>query len=95
MIKEKIISNLKKCSRFDNCSINLCPLDLEADLRKNLPDEKQCPFMIKKKSKEQKGIKVLAPYSILELIPESKIKMLNKRNKRRWQELKNNLFKLQ
>lgn len=87
--EEKVISNLKKCARFNNCSINICPLDLEIDLRNKLPEEKDCSFTIKKKGKGQKGIKTLAPYSILEFIPESNVKLLNKRNQKRWRELRN------
>lgn len=89
MTQERIISNLKKCPRFNNCSINICPLDLEVNLRNKLPGEKDCPFTIKKKAKNQKGIKTLAPYSILEVIPESNVKLLNKRNQKRWRGLRN------
>ena len=86
-MNQKNIQNLKKCPRFDHCSINFCPLDLEIYLRTKLPEENTCPFMIKKKRQGQKGIKTLAPYSILKFIPKSNIEMLNKRNQKRWYDL--------
>lgn len=87
--EEKVMENLRKCPRFNNCSINICPLDLEVNLRTKLSEEEDCPFTIKKKGKSQKGIKTLAPDSILKFIPKSNVKMLNKRNQRRWRELRN------
>jgi hypothetical protein len=89
--EKNIIENIKKCPRFNSCSINVCPLDLEAIFKKNLPGENYCPFTIKKKGKGQKGIRTLSHHSILEFIPESNVKILNKRNQRRWHVLyKNN-----
>ncbi len=87
MNEKKTSENLRKCSRFNGCSINICPLDLEIYLRNRIPGEKTCPFMIKKKHKEQKGIKTLIPYSVLKFIPKSNLKMLNKRNQKRWMAL--------
>ena len=77
----------KNCPRFKKCSINLCPLDFEARFKKVFPGENTCPFMIKKKNKFQKGIRTLAPDSILKVIPKLNIKMLNKRNQKRWHAL--------
>jgi hypothetical protein len=88
-MKKQIIENLKKCPRFDSCSINICPLDLEINLRNKLPGEKDCPFMIKKKSRLQKGIKTLVPYGVLKFIPKSNVELLNKRSQKRWQEVSN------
>jgi len=45
---------------------------------------------IKKRGKEQKGIRTQAPDIILKVIPESNIKMLNKGNQKRWHTLKKN-----
>jgi len=86
--KMETVKNLKKCSRFDSCSHNLCPLDEEADLRNKLPDEGNCPFTIKKRDRGQKGIRTLAPDSLLVVIPELNLKMLSRRNQKRWHELK-------
>ncbi len=87
MSHDQIISNLKKCPRFNFCSINVCPLDLESKLRNKLTEEEGCPFTIKKKGKSQKGIRTLATDSILEFVPEWNVKMLNKRNQKRWHAL--------
>lgn len=81
------LENMRKCPRFDYCSVNVCPIDSEANFKINLPDEECCPFTIKKKGKNQKGIKTLAPQCILEVIPESNVKLLNNRNKKRRQDL--------
>ena len=85
--KNRIIENLKKCPKFNWCSINICPLDFEANLRSKLPEENSCPFTIKKRVKGQKGIKLLAPLCVLEVIPESNVKMLNNGNLKRWHRL--------
>ncbi len=79
-----------KCSRFGWCSVNVCPLDPEVNLRTKLPDENNCPFTINKRRKCQKGIRTLARDSILEVIPKSNIKMLNKGNLKRWHSLHQN-----
>jgi len=86
-MENKIIENLKKCRRFSWCSINICPLDLETNLRNKLPKEDICPFTIKKRMEKQKGIKLLTPDSVLEVIPKSNIEMLNRGNLKRWQAL--------
>lgn len=90
MNEEKIIENLRRCPRFHDCNINFCPLDLEANSKKG-KDENQCPFSIKKKTKDQKGMKTLAPNCILQFIPKSNLKMLNRRNQKRWHEIKRNV----
>lgn len=85
--EEEISENLRKCPRFNWCSINICPLDLAVNLRNKLPEENQCPFTINKKSKFQKGIRTQMSSPIFEVIPESNIKMLNKGNQKRWHDL--------
>lgn len=85
--EKKIIENLRKCRRFDECSINICLLDLDANLRTKLPKENSCPFTIKKRENGQKGIKLLSPDNVLEVIPKSNIRMLNMGNLKRWQTL--------
>ncbi len=80
---------MEKCPRFSHCSINTCPIDMDAPFRRNLPDEDCCPFTIKKKRKGQKGIKTLATHNILKFIPKSNLKMLNKRNRKQWLDLYN------
>jgi len=85
--ENKVIENLKKCPKFSWCSINICPLDLEANLRTKLLGEKNCPFTINKKSKSQKGIRTQMPSPILEVMPKSNVKMLNRGNLKRWHNL--------
>ncbi len=87
-IEEQIIKNLKRCPRFENCSINSCPLDLQANLRRNLSGENRCPFTINKKCSLQKGIKTQIPVYLFELIPKSNLKMLSRRNLKLWQAYK-------
>ena len=87
IIKDENLIRMEKCPRFPGCSANLCPLDSETAERTYLPGEDVCPFTIKKRGKGQKGIKTLAPDSILEAIPESNIQMLHKRNQKHWHAL--------
>jgi len=88
-MKNKTNDIFKRCPKFENCSSNVCPLDLEAHLKIKLPGENDCPFTIKKRSKEQKGKKLLIPINCLNIIPRSNVKMLHKRNQRQWHNLKN------
>lgn len=81
MKKKKII---KKCSRFDSCSANVCPIDTEAGLRRQLPGEDRCPFCLKKKAGGQKGTITLVPDAVSKVIPGSNLKMLNRRSQKRW-----------
>jgi len=83
---EKIINNLKICPRWDNCSANVCPIDSDATLKYKLPEEESCPFTIKKRGNSQKGIKTLAPAGILGVISELNVKMLHRRNQKRWRD---------
>jgi len=82
--EDKVIKNLKQCPRFDWCSVNICPLDLEVNLRTKIQTEKNCPFTIKKRRKDQKGIKLLLSNNLLKFVPKSNSKMLNKGNLKRW-----------
>ncbi len=91
--EKEITENLRICPRFNYCSINICPLDLEANLRNRLQEETPCPFSIKKRGKEQKSIKTQAPDIILDVIPESNLKMLHRRNQKRWHDLHKNYGK--
>jgi len=86
--EEEITKNLMHCPRFNDCSVNICILDPEVNLRNRLPEENPCPFTIKKRSKEQKGIRLLAPDNVLKVVPESNKEMLNKGNLKRWHKLR-------
>lgn len=85
--ENKTIENLRRCPRFNWCSISVCPLDLEAKIRIRYPDEKRCPFAINKKSKLQKGIRTQMTDPLLKFVHKSNLEMLNKRNLKRWHSL--------
>lgn len=87
MTTEENINNIKRCNRFNECSANVCPLDNDAQFRKNLPREKRCPYTINRKDKSEKGIKTLLPPQLFEFIPIRNIKMLNRRNQKRRRDL--------
>ena len=59
-------------------------MDPEVERRIQLSGEKRCPYTIRKKARNEKGIKTLAPYIVLKVVPVSNFKMLNKRNQKRW-----------
>ncbi len=84
---EKAKNNLMHCPRFGSCSVNICVLDPEVNLRNKLPEENACPLTIKKRAREQKGMRLAAPDNVLEVIPESNKEMLNKGNLKRWHQI--------
>jgi hypothetical protein len=90
--QEQIINNLKKCPRFDTCSQNLCPLDLELNLRTGSTQDK-CRWMRETKTSKIAG-RVFAsgggvmPDAMLNFVPEGNLEWLNKSSQRRWRELK-------
>ena len=92
-MKNKINNNSEHCSRFKDCSINICPLDPKVNLRNKLPGENDCPFTIKKRLREQRGMKLLAPDYLLRVISKSSVKLLNKGNQKRWHGLQKNYGK--
>ena len=92
-MKNKINNTQRHCPRFESCSIPICPVDPEANLMDKLPEEDVCPFTVKKRSKGQKGIKLLATANLLAVIPESNVKMLHRRNQKRWHTLHKNYGK--
>ena len=85
--EEKTIENLRKCPKFNECSINVCVLDIETNLRNKLSDEERCPFTINNRGKSQRGIRTQIPSPLLEFVPELNLKMLNRRNQKRWHKL--------
>jgi len=86
-MKDENQLNMEKYSRFLGCSTPICPLDAEAAERTYLPGEEVCPFTVKKRGKSQRGLKLRAPDSILKVIPEWNLKMLNNANQKRWHTL--------
>jgi hypothetical protein len=57
------LDNMRKCPRFDSCSIPLCPLDSDMSERVELPEDDQCPLRkLLIRGKRKKRIKgVLSP----------------------------------
>jgi hypothetical protein len=78
------MENLKKCNQFNKCSANLCPLDGDSRFRRNFLGEKRCPYTINRKDTKEKGIKTLMSTYLLNFIPIRNLKVLNKRNQKRW-----------
>ena len=75
MTEEKAnIENMKKCPRFEECSIPLCPLDMEMDKRVEMPEDAQCPLRriitIGKHKKRIKGILSARMRGISNFIPD-------------------------
>jgi len=54
--EEENLINMKKCPRWENCSIPKCPLDFYMSERTELPEEPQCPLrrlLVKGKHKKR------------------------------------------
>jgi len=87
------IENLKKCSHFDTCNQNLCPLDLKLNLRTGGKGDK-CRFMREPKKKKIGKREFLSGGSVmsdapLNFVPKSNLEWLNGVSQKRWRELKN------
>jgi len=58
--EEENLINMKKCPRWESCSIPKCPLDFYMKERRELPEDDQCPLMrlivIGKHKKRIKGV---------------------------------------
>lgn len=91
--EKEIVENLKKCPLFDSCSQNLCPLDLELNLRHGGKEEK-CRFMRGTKKAKIAGREFISggrvmPDAPLNFVPEGNLKWLNEASKSRWYKIKN------
>ncbi len=89
--QEKIIENLKRCSHFERCSQNLCPLDLELSLRVGATRD-ECRYMrrprqVKIGGKEFVSGGTVAPDAVLNFTPSENLDRLNESSKKRWEEL--------
>ena len=86
-ITEKInIENIKKCPRYDYCSIPVCPLDFWVSEKTELPGEEKCPLLIQRRTEKEKaeGIKVSIRGGCVFNVWRTNVKMLNTRNLKRW-----------
>ncbi len=91
--QKEITTNLKKCPYWENCSRNLCPLDLELELRVGNENDK-CRWMREPQKKKIKGRTFTSggsvmPNGILINVPRANIKWFNKDSKKHYKELQN------
>jgi hypothetical protein len=89
--QQESLKNIKKCSNYNSCSQNLCPLDLELNLRYGGKQDK-CRFMREPKRARIAGREfvsggVAMPDAPLKFVPEGNLKWCNEASKRRWQEI--------
>lgn len=57
MTDEENVINLKRCPRFETCSIPKCPLDEDMQNRVELSDDEICILRAEHRTKRVKGIK--------------------------------------
>ena len=91
MIGEEITENMKKCSAWEKCSQNLCPLDYELSLRAGGESDK-CRWMREPRIKKIKGREFISggsvmPNGILNFVPESNLKWLNNLSQIQWRKI--------
>jgi hypothetical protein len=92
--EKEIIQNMEKCPHFDSCNQNLCPLDLELNLRTGNQSDK-CRWMkdpsLKKIGDKEfiSGGRVM-PDGILNFVPQRNLERINKVSQGRWKEIKKN-----
>jgi len=90
--EKEITQNMEKCRHSDSCNQNLCPLDLELNLRSGNESDK-CRWMrnpsLKKIGDKEfiSGGRVM-PDGILNFVPESNLEWLNESSKTQWLKLK-------
>jgi len=88
----EIIENIKKCSCFEMCSQNLCPLDPEL-LERTGGKADKCRWMRETKTSKIAGKEFVSggrvmPDAPLNFVPEANLDWLNKNSQQRWHELK-------
>lgn len=81
----------RQCPRWDRCSRNQCPLDLNLHLRF---EGKECPWMqeeydepIRVRGKTYTAGGKLMPDGLLKLVPEWNVERLNTPSRARWHKL--------
>ena len=85
--QQESLKNIKKCSNYNSCSQNLCPLDLELNLRYGGKQDK-CRFMREPKKATIAGREfisggALMPDVLLNFVPQGNLKWLNEVSKNR------------
>lgn len=92
--QDEIVENMKKCPHFESCSQNLCPLDIELELRYGNKNDR-CRFMREPRA-TRIGIREfitggsVMPDALLNFVPESNLERLNTSSQERWEEINNN-----
>lgn len=85
--EDEIVENLKKCPHFDFCSRNLCPLDLELQLRTGGLADK-CRYMRDAKASKINGRDFVSggtamPDAILNFVPRENLRLLNRTSQKK------------
>lgn len=91
MYQGKIIEDMKRCSHFEACSQNFCPLDLELELRSGKKSDR-CRFMREAKMTKIRGREFISggramQDALLNLVAGINLKWLNKASFERWHEI--------
>ena len=91
--EEEIIQNLERCPHFDSCSQNLCPLDLQLNLRVGSNGDK-CRWMKETRITKVQGrgftsFGKVMPNGTLNFVPRRNLKWLNTPSQKRWSEIHN------
>jgi hypothetical protein len=90
---KELVQNLEKCSHFDSCSQNLCPLDNELELRYGGKANK-CRYMREPKRANIAGREFVSGGTVmkdapLKFVPQGNLKWLNEVSKKRRKEINN------
>ena len=83
---------IKKCPRFERCSHNICPLDIQLFIRIGFDDSDKCPFMRLSRATAINGKQFttgesVMPVAELILVPRDNAERLNDASQKRWREL--------
>jgi len=93
MDQSTLIQSLKRCPSFERCNFNVCPLDLELELRTGGNFDK-CKWMREKRQvtirdKQFTSGGVVMPDALLICVPSKAAERLNEASRARWNELNN------
>jgi hypothetical protein len=85
---KKIINNCDICSKNDHCSLNLCPLDIDLELRHGSKQDK-CRYMRGPKRAMIAGREFISGGAImpsvpLNFVPQRNLAWLNKASQQQW-----------
>ncbi len=91
MTENEINENIKKCPYWERCSMNLCPLDLEINLRVGKRDD-MCRWIKVPRKKNIKGREFISgkgvmPNGLLIFVPRGNVKWLNGPSQEQWKKI--------